>query len=319
MLTFLDVTVSPRIADGNSEPSFAPEIKLDVLEGTGIVDEMFVLKAVCHNCRGSSGGFLDAGNTAHPMIYAFGPGNRLQSDDPNASLKRHTRYGKFDMNMVEATGKGEVPAPSTALEGVVLKEGPVKDHHRKSLAHAVLGCLALFVLWPLNVLFAGFLRNIRIHVGVSVFILIFLVTSFGLGISISGEFNRVSLLMPSFFSEHIANVQAVKSLQLPPPDLRLHRHPPNAITIDRTNETHRRPTRKNTTPPHPPNHPNIRPPRSNRRPRPAPRFRRKPHNPRLHQHRSPRLRLPHAHSVLHQTPRLGVCTCYYKTAAGSRR
>jgi hypothetical protein len=193
LLTFLDVTVSPRIADGHSEPNFAPEIKIDVLEGTGIVDEMFVLKAVCHSCRVWPRGFLGASNAAQPMIYAFGPGNRLQSDDPSVSLKRHTRYGKFNMNMVEATGKGEVPAPSTSLEGVVIIEGPIKDHHRKSLAHAVLGCLALFVLWPLNVLLAGFLRNIKIHVVVSVLILMFLVASFGLGISISGEFNRVSL------------------------------------------------------------------------------------------------------------------------------
>jgi hypothetical protein len=127
------------------------------------------------------------------MIYAFGPGNRLQSDDRSVSLKRHARYGSFDMNMVAATGKGDVPAPTAGLNGVVLRDGPVKDHHRKSLAHAVLGCLALFVLWPLNVLFAGFLRNIRIHLGLSIIIMAFLITSFGLGISISSEFNRVSL------------------------------------------------------------------------------------------------------------------------------
>ncbi|KAF2681717.1 iron reductase domain protein [Lentithecium fluviatile CBS 122367] len=193
-----NVTVSPRIADGNSEPSFAPEIKLDILEGTGIFDDMFVVKAVCRSCRVWRGGIIDTSNTAHPMIYAFGPGNSLYSDDPNVSLKRHTRYGKFNMNMVEATGQGEIPASSSSLKSVKLTQGPVKDHHRKSLAHSVLGCLALFVLWPLNVLFAGFLRNIRIHVGMSIFIMAFLVISFGLGISISSEFNRSK----SFNSPH---------------------------------------------------------------------------------------------------------------------
>jgi hypothetical protein len=154
---------------------------------------MFVLNAVCRDCRVWRGGVLDVNNLASPMIYAFGPADSLQSDDISASLKRHTRYGKFDMNLVAATGKGEVPAPSTGLNGVVLREGPVKDHHRKSLAHAILGCLALFVLWPLNVLAAGFLRNIKIHVGLSIFILVFLIASFGLGISISSQFNRVRL------------------------------------------------------------------------------------------------------------------------------
>ena len=147
------------------------------------------------------------------MIYAFGPGNRLQSDDRSVSLKRHTRYGKFDMNMVAATGKGGVPAAYANLNGVVLREGPVKDHHRKSLANSALGCVALFVLWPLNVLFAGFLRNIRIHVGLSVFIMAFLVTSFGLGISLSSEFNRVSLTFPH--SRHTTNTTQSKSFNSP--------------------------------------------------------------------------------------------------------
>lgn len=191
------MTVSPRIADGNSEPSFAPEIQLDVLDGTSIRDDMFVLKAVCRNCRSWRGGQLDATNLAHPMIYAFGPATGLQSNDANAGLKRHARYGTFDMNMVAATGLGVVPSPSAALNGVTIRTGPVKDHHRKSLAHSVLGCIALFVLWPLNVIFAGFLRNIRIHIGLSVFLLIFLVISYALGISISSEFNRVSHPGPS--------------------------------------------------------------------------------------------------------------------------
>lgn len=125
------------------------------------------------------------------MIYAFGPGHRLQSNDPNAALKRHVRYGKFTMNMVAATGKGEVPAPATIENGVEDK-GMKKDHDRANLAHAVMGCLALFVFWPLNVIIAGFFRNIRIHIGVSVFIMVFLIISYGLGISTSYEYNRVS-------------------------------------------------------------------------------------------------------------------------------
>jgi hypothetical protein len=317
LILSLDVTVSPRIANGNSEPSFAPEIKLDILQGTGIVDEMFVLKAVCRSCRVWPGGFLDASKTAQPMIYAFGPGNPLQSDDPNVSLKRHTRYGKFDMNMVEATGKGEVPAPSTTLSGVVLRQGPVKDHHRKSLAHAILGCLALFVLWPLNVLLAGFLRNIRIHVAVSIFILMFLVASFGLGISVSKEFNRVGLRDP-FFLDRIANRQIVKSFQLAPPDLRLYCPLPNVTTFCPTHKSHRRPTREDTTPPRSPNDPDIRPPRHHWRPRPALRLRRQTHNARLYHHRPSHLCLPHPCPILHQTPRFGVRTRQYKAAIRSR-
>ncbi|KAF2469343.1 CBD9-like protein [Lindgomyces ingoldianus] len=185
-----NVTISPRIATGHSEPSFAKDIQFSTLPGTGITDDMFVLKAVCHNCRVWPGGFIDVKTTVHPMIYAFGPGNRLQSNGLNAPLKRHIRYGKFTMDMLVATGKGEVPTASTALNGVQLKGGMVRDHDRMNLAHAVLGCLALFVLWPLNLIFAGFVKRIGIHVGISVFIIVFLIIAYALGIATSGEYNR---------------------------------------------------------------------------------------------------------------------------------
>jgi hypothetical protein len=188
-----DVTISPRIASGHSEPSVAPTVQLEPLPGTGINDSMFVLKAVCRNCRVWLNGFIDTDTTAHPMIYAFGPGNALQSDSLSAPLKRHIRYGKFTMDMKAATGKGGVPAASEAMGGVEMVGSMKKDHDRANLAHAVLGSLALFVLWPLNVVLAGFFRRIGIHVGMSVGILVFLVIAYGLGISTSGEYNRVSL------------------------------------------------------------------------------------------------------------------------------
>ncbi|KAF2646281.1 CBD9-like protein [Massarina eburnea CBS 473.64] len=185
-----NITISPRIATGHSEPTFSPDIKLDVLPGSGIIDDMFVLKAVCRSCRVWPNGFLNAESIAQPMIYAFGPGNRINSNSPNAPLKRHYTYGKFTMDMRQATGKGAVPASASTSNGVNLEGSMVRDHDRKDLAHAVLGCLALFVLWPINVLVAGFFRNIRIHVGVSVFTMVFLVISYALGIATSGQYNR---------------------------------------------------------------------------------------------------------------------------------
>lgn len=125
------------------------------------------------------------------MIYAFGHGNRLYSDSPSAGLKRHIRYGHFTMDLLAATGTGGVPAKSSAFAGVKMIGSMTRDHDRKNLAHAIVGCLALFLLWPLNVLFAGFFKNIKIHVVVSVSILAFLITAYGLGIATSSQYNRV--------------------------------------------------------------------------------------------------------------------------------
>jgi hypothetical protein len=188
-----NVTISPRIGSKNAEPTFSSKIDLEVLPGTTVTnDSMLVLRAVCHNCRE----FLDAKAAAQPMMYAFGNGANLMSDSRSAGLKRHVRYGRFNMDMLAATGAGGVPANTTAMNGVTLEGGLVRDHDRANLAHAIIGCIALFVIWPLNVLFAGFFKNIKIHIGVSVVIMAFLVVAYALGISTSAQFNRVGI--PSY-------------------------------------------------------------------------------------------------------------------------
>jgi hypothetical protein len=118
----------------------------------------------------------------------------LNSDSQSANLKRHVRYGHFAMDMVAGTGAGGLPAKTNAKNGVQMEGDMVRDHDRANLAHAIIGCLALFVIWPLNVLFAGFFKNIRIHVSCSVVIMSFLIVAYALGISISAQFNRVSSL-----------------------------------------------------------------------------------------------------------------------------
>ena len=198
--TFTDVTVSPRLADGNSEPSPFENTQLEILPGTTVTDEMFVVKAVCRSCRAWPGDFLNTKERAYPMIYAFGPGNRIQSDSLNAPLKRHFKYGHFTMDMVAATGKGGVPAPRTELKGVELQGDMTRDHDRANLAHAVMGCLAIFLFWPINVVVAGFFKKIKIHIVISVFTMVFLVISYGLGIATSGEYNRVSQNHPPYLA-----------------------------------------------------------------------------------------------------------------------
>ncbi|KAF2748181.1 iron reductase domain protein [Sporormia fimetaria CBS 119925] len=185
------VTVSPRLSTSNSEPSFYPDTQLDLLPGTTITsDGMFVVEAVCHYCRVWPNGALDTESTAQPMIYAFGPGRRIMSNDKNAALKRHHKYGRFTMDMLQARGPGGVPGPESKLNGVTLEGGMKKDHDRMNRAHAVVGCLAIFVLWPVNVVLAGFFKKMKFHVAASVLLLVFLLVAYLLGGLTSAEYNR---------------------------------------------------------------------------------------------------------------------------------
>ncbi|KAF1849144.1 iron reductase domain protein [Cucurbitaria berberidis CBS 394.84] len=192
-----NVTISPRLGSKASEPTFSPNVAVEILPGTQINDSMLILHARCRNCRVWPNGFLDTKTDAHPMIYAFGHGNRLYSDSPSAGLKRHIRYGHFTMDMVAATGEGRVPSKS-AVSGVRIGGEMVRDHDRANLAHAIVGCLALFLIWPLNVIFAGFFKNIKIHIGVSVVVMAFLLVAYALGGVTSAQYNRSK----SFNSPH---------------------------------------------------------------------------------------------------------------------
>jgi hypothetical protein len=276
---------------------------------------MFVLEAVCRNCRVWPNGFIDIESTAHSMIYAFGPGNVLQSDSADAPLKRHIRYGKFTMDMKAATGKGGVPAASEAMGGVEMVGGMTRDHDRANLAHAVLGSLALFVLWPLNVVLAGFFRRIGIHVGMSVGILVFLVISYALGIWTSGEYNRVcsSTHSPAIT---FANIHIVQSIQLPPPDPRLLSPPPHPPPQRPTHKIDLKPSRKDSPTPCPPHNPHLPPPDTDRRSGPPPLLLRPPYNTRIRRHRPTNLCLHHAPANVHTAAGLCICTGEYEANVG---
>ncbi|KAL5117006.1 hypothetical protein ACEQ8H_005092 [Pleosporales sp. CAS-2024a] len=181
-----NVTLSPRIGSKNAEPTFDSNINVQVLPGTTANESMLLVQAVCHNCRH----FFNVKDTKQPVMYALGHASRLYSNSPSADLNRHVRYGHFKMDMVAATGAGGVPAKSDVQSGVTMVGAMVRDDDCANLAHAIIACLALFVIWPLNVLVAGFFQNMRIHMGASIVILAFLAVAYALGISTSAQFNR---------------------------------------------------------------------------------------------------------------------------------
>ena len=302
-----NVTISPRIGNNKAEPTFTSSVNLEVLPGTTVNnDSMFVLRAVCHNCRRWSGGSLDVRSTAQPMIYAFGHGYPLYSDSQSANLKRHIRYGHFTMDMVAATGAGGVPANSTAISGVKMVGKMTRDHDRANLAHTIIGCLALFVIWPLNVLFAGFFKNIRIHVATSVVIMAFLIVAYALGISTSAQFNRVSCNTQLEFIV-LANNYAVKGLQNTTSNIRIHSHCANRAYQPPTHPIHLETAHPHPTPPHA-SRLNLVPPTGlDWRSGFALVIASTPRYPRIHGCRTDGIPLHHDPHILHPTSWLSIC------------
>jgi hypothetical protein len=89
----LDITVSPRLCSGHVEPVYEPSLEVDILPGSGIFHDTYVLNARCENCRHWKTGSLDLKSTEQSWIYALGPGVTMRSDSKTISIERHSEYG----------------------------------------------------------------------------------------------------------------------------------------------------------------------------------------------------------------------------------
>ncbi|RYP62397.1 hypothetical protein DL770_009596 [Monosporascus sp. CRB-9-2] len=190
-----NVTLSPRISDGHSEPVYSPDIEVEALPGTGLVnDSTLVYNGRCSNCRSWSNGKVDVESKAQHMLYATGEVGEITTDDVEYSPRIHYNYGSFTMDMVDATGPGGVPTIEASLEsesiGTVLETSVFQYKHKWAMLHAMIMVFCFAGMYPFGILILRLGNWVRWHAinqGIALF-LVFI--GFGLGIRISGVYNR---------------------------------------------------------------------------------------------------------------------------------
>lgn len=89
-----NVTLSPRLGPYHSEPTYTKDVSITLLPGSGIINDTYVVNGKCSGCRKWNGGSIDLKSKAQPMIYAVGPGDNLQSNAPDAGIRRHEDFGE---------------------------------------------------------------------------------------------------------------------------------------------------------------------------------------------------------------------------------
>ncbi|KAM4065512.1 cytochrome domain of cellobiose dehydrogenase [Hirsutella rhossiliensis] len=110
-----NVTFSPRLAYGNYEPQHYPELRYELLPGTGVIDDHMVLVAKCiEHCRSwpaadSNSGYIDVSSPNQKAIYALGPSEGFRSNSPAADLKFHREFGVFTIDMKRTQGSPDAP------------------------------------------------------------------------------------------------------------------------------------------------------------------------------------------------------------------
>lgn len=201
------MTLSPRIADGHSEPSYTTSKTVELISGGeypaantyNTNTTLMTVDAVCRNCStwNNGQGTLDLTSTQAPFIFAVGPGTKLQSDSMTAGIKRHDFYGRFTMDMTQATSSasGAVPVPNSANGSYVLSGSSAatdtqQDNDYALIAHAVVMCLAFVIVFPLGALLLRVLESVRLHAIVQIIALVLVVVGFAAAIYVSGEYNK---------------------------------------------------------------------------------------------------------------------------------
>ena len=194
-----NVTLSPRLASGHIMPEHTDSVQVELLAGSGIINNIFNVNARCTGCRSWDGGSLDVKSTDQSMIWAIGPAWSLASDELNAPIRQHQIYDTFSLDLVAATGTAGVPLLAATSDSST-SDGADNDDDNdggrppgKVMAHALLMIASFLVLFPGGYLVLRVFEKVIAHAAVQSVAMFFIIVSTGLGVSISKGMKIVSL------------------------------------------------------------------------------------------------------------------------------
>ncbi|CAG8951090.1 hypothetical protein HYFRA_00006488 [Hymenoscyphus fraxineus] len=187
-----NITLSPRISGKHSEPVYTKDVKITILPGTGIFDDIATINAKCSNCRKWKGGSIDPKDTAAKFIWANGGIGDLKSNSLSADTKRHGSYGKFKMDLSKAVGPGgALPLAAANSSSAGSQELSEKaDHDFSSGAHALIMVFVFVGLMPLAILILRVFNSPKFHGIAQGFSALLGLIGAALGLSIGVKYNR---------------------------------------------------------------------------------------------------------------------------------
>jgi len=163
-----------------------------------MINGSMILNVHCQNCSSWSGGSLDLKSTTQSWIWAVADGGSIRSDDPQYSVQRHSRFGTFQLDMVQASGDAAVPNNATGTTGSTETLKPKTDTDYTAVAHAVFTCGAFIILMPLGIIFLRVLERVRWHWVTQLVAFVAAFVGGGIGIYLSTTYTKSS----SFNSAH---------------------------------------------------------------------------------------------------------------------
>ncbi|KAF1999794.1 iron reductase domain protein [Amniculicola lignicola CBS 123094] len=105
-----NVTLSPRLADGYSPPSFNGDAQVTLLGGSGVFDGKMIANVRCSSCNSwSGGGSASFSGSNGNWVYAYqSSGGPKNSDSTSAGINQHNSEAAFRWEYANAKGGNSV-------------------------------------------------------------------------------------------------------------------------------------------------------------------------------------------------------------------
>ncbi|KAI0485193.1 iron reductase domain protein [Xylariaceae sp. FL0804] len=196
-----NVTVSPRTGTGHVPPSPNTETRLQLLAGSGVVDNAMVANVRCDNCASWNGGSMSLGSSSTNWIAAWKSGAAIDSTDVNAPISRHDAHKMFTINLQQAViandanpfagsavgGTGEATNPPSGNSGFGMGAGAVpwyiRSIHTIVRAHGIIMAIVMVALYPLGSMLMPLFGKWWLHAGWQVVAYLLMWAGFGLGVT----------------------------------------------------------------------------------------------------------------------------------------
>ena len=198
------VTISPRIADGHSEPSYQSDITVQKITASGPQGAnsasgsrgnlKMTADGVCKSClTWANGGSIDITNTRQPFIFAVGPTYPpIESDSLSEGLSRHEFYGQFTMDMTAATvsSDGSVPAGPYTQKDASAATDTHMDNDPAPHIHGLVMSVVFIILLPLGSLLLRVWKKVKGHIITQCIAAVLFCMAFAGGCVVSQEYNK---------------------------------------------------------------------------------------------------------------------------------
>lgn len=168
---------------------------MQLVAGSSTNNDRYFARWECDNCRDWKGGSLNVSDERQKMIYAVGlPDVDLDTSNPDAALRRHDWYGRFDINMTQAVGDpiGFQKFSPTSSDGATEVGNEVDDHDFASPIHAIFMAGTFVLLFPLGIVWLRIFEKVRLHWLTQAIGILAIFIGAGIGIYLSKQYNRVS-------------------------------------------------------------------------------------------------------------------------------